>query len=734
MEPFLYHPSIELLFFLANFVWPKPIVYAIKSPVTSYSSLPPLPHAPDSNVHSPNEAPADTNNEQSVVEDYVLAYHDDDDDDLSYSKPYCESPGPPCLVRKRKGKQRRTLSFALLYGEGLDCINHSSADHMVLSDDSNADLMHTPMFLSSEEEEVNDNLHVPIIETSSGNVLKPRPTRRRPLQPRLQEEDIKENVSLVHAQGDEPPVTTSLTPTLDSAAVLASSTTGDALVTAQGPPKETETTLTPPAPVEDPSTRVRNKWLDYLNSVQEATDDLVENQMAEFIQVPQKVEALQSFGFMICCDSFLYVLVILPIRFIWSCLLLTIYAIVPNHKYKRPRSNSNTMTQQPFIPKPYRFHRRYGNRDGDDDDGTTADASTHGDYHFFHSLMLTRDRHMYQLIQVGIIYTIYRHVLCPISIGKLYHWIRGQEMIKLYVLVAMVEVFDRLMCSLGQDCLDSMYWNTTRQPRTWRMIISVMVVWVYATMHTLILFVHVATLNVAMNSSDQALLTLLISGNFAEIKSTVFKKYNKPQLFKVTASDICERFKLALFMGLVLILNLCQGGGMDHGMLGEFVTMCGFVWCAELLSDWIKHAFVTKYNFIKSSVYAEFGLLLAGDVTGFGHEGVNMDHSHAVVKRLGFPQIPLVCVMGRYVTEALRYFQQASYDSGGLQTQQPSTMESTSKNAQYRMILVCFGFWLVLLLIKIGLGSFLQRRCQNKLLSAPELSVTASSKKKKKKE
>lgn len=114
-------------------------------------------------------------------------------------------------------------------------------------------------------------------------------------------------------------------------------------------------------------------------------------------------------------------------------------------------------------------------------------------------------RHSYQLIQVSIIFLVYRSVLLPISIGKLYHWIRGQAMIKLYVLVAIVEVFDRLMCSLGQDCLDSMYWNTTRRPHSSRMLISVAVVVAYTAMHSLILLLHVATLNVAMNSADEAL-------------------------------------------------------------------------------------------------------------------------------------------------------------------------------------------------------------------------------------
>ena len=110
-------------------------------------------------------------------------------------------------------------------------------------------------------------------------------------------------------------------------------------------------------------------------------------------------------------------------------------------------------------------------------------------------------------------------------------------MVKLYLLIAIVEVFDRLMCSLGQDCLDSLYWNTTRRPRSFRHLVSVVVVLTYTALHSILLFVHVATMNVAMNSSDQALLSLLIGGNFAEIKSTVFKKYNKASLFKITASE-----------------------------------------------------------------------------------------------------------------------------------------------------------------------------------------------------
>lgn len=321
-------------------------------------------------------------------------------------------------------------------------------------------------------------------------------------------------------------------------------------------------------------------------------------------------------------------------------------------------------------------------------------------------------RHSYQLIQVFVLYSIYKFVLLQISIGKAYHWIRSQSMLKLYVLIAMVEVFDRLFSSLGQDCLDSLYWNTINRPRSLRMIISVMVVWVYATLHSLILFVHVETLNVAMNSNDQALLTLLISGNFAEIKSTVFKKYNKPALFKITSSDICERFKLGLFLSLVLLMNLCQG--MTFQQFKQYCHICWVVWISELISDWIKHAFITKFNFLPSKVYREYGLLLAGDVTGIGHENVNIDHSHAVVKRIGFAQTPLVCLMFRLMKEAAKYAQRNPY-------LQSSWIFQYVTSSRWLGMMFGIGAWLVLLCFKLALGSLLQRVSYMKLRSAPDV-------------
>lgn len=90
---------------------------------------------------------------------------------------------------------------------------------------------------------------------------------------------------------------------------------------------------------------IKSKWLDYLNSVQESNYD-TDKHMEEFVRVPSAVEALLSFGFWICVDSFLYTLTILPIRFVWSCLLLIRFLAIRIWKLKVPADG------------PFRFHRR----------------------------------------------------------------------------------------------------------------------------------------------------------------------------------------------------------------------------------------------------------------------------------------------------------------------------------------------------------------------------------------
>lgn len=58
--------------------------------------------------------------------------------------------------------------------------------------------------------------------------------------------------------------------------------------------------------------------------------------------------------------------------------------------------------------------------------------------------------------------------------------------------------------------------------------------------HTSMLFFQVVTLNVAVNSYSNALLSLLMSNQFVEIKGTVFKKFEKENLFQMACAGTCS--------------------------------------------------------------------------------------------------------------------------------------------------------------------------------------------------
>jgi hypothetical protein len=84
---------------------------------------------------------------------------------------------------------------------------------------------------------------------------------------------------------------------------------------------------------EDEPKSVRQKWLDYLESFQESTHN-VDVQMEEFVRVPSQLESLLTFGFNICMDSYLYVLTMLPVKFLWSIVLLLRSPFSQDDRYK----------------------------------------------------------------------------------------------------------------------------------------------------------------------------------------------------------------------------------------------------------------------------------------------------------------------------------------------------------------------------------------------------------------
>ena len=87
---------------------------------------------------------------------------------------------------------------------------------------------------------------------------------------------------------------------------------------------------------------------------------------------------------------------------------------------------------------------------------------SNGKITFHHSLDIHR-MHFVDLMR-GLLVFIGCFALQLLNMSRVYHYIRGQTTVKLYVLTGMLEVFDRLLSSFGLDAFDSLYYQTRQFP------------------------------------------------------------------------------------------------------------------------------------------------------------------------------------------------------------------------------------------------------------------------------
>ncbi|KAK0142607.1 Transmembrane anterior posterior transformation protein 1 [Merluccius polli] len=262
-----------------------------------------------------------------------------------------------------------------------------------------------------------------------------------------------------------------------------------------------------------------------------------------------------------------------------------------------------------------------------------------------------------------------------VDYSMMYHLIRGQSVIKLYIIYNMLEVADRLFSSFGQDILDALYWTATEPkekkrahigviPHFLMAVLYVVVVFLSghlsSVLHALLIMVQATTLNVAFNSHNKSLLTIMMSNNFVEIKGSVFKKFEKNNLFQMSNSDIKERFTNYILLLIVCLRNMEQfSWNPDHlWVLCPDVIM---VIASEVAVDVVKHAFITKFNDISADVYGEYRASLAFDLVSSRQKNAYTDYSDSVSRRMGFIPLPLALLLIKVVSSSVKIQGSLSY-------------------------------------------------------------------------
>ncbi|XP_075146286.1 protein TAPT1 homolog [Haematobia irritans] len=328
-----------------------------------------------------------------------------------------------------------------------------------------------------------------------------------------------------------------------------------------------------------------------------------------FMRIPRDLERFMVYGIMQCADSFLYIHTFLPVRFalaVWGMLTRPIASCLGLRR----------RTQRLLTPA-----------------------------------------EICDLLK-GSIWIAVTLLMLSVDTNRVYHIIKSQSIIKLYLFYNMLEVGDRLLSAFGQDTIDALFWTAT-EPKTSKrehfgLITHILFTLIYVVLHSFLIMFQATTLNVAVNSNNKGLLTIMISNNFVELKGSVFKKFDKNNLFQLTCSDVRERFHLSVLLFIVMIQTMKE---FDWSIT-QFCVMlpdCFSVLITEILIDWIKHAFITRFNELPECIYREYTTSLAYDMTQTRQKHAFSDHSDLVARRMGFIPFPLAVVLIKAIYSAVSF-------------------------------------------------------------------------------
>ncbi|KAF4368480.1 hypothetical protein F8388_018604 [Cannabis sativa] len=276
-------------------------------------------------------------------------------------------------------------------------------------------------------------------------------------------------------------------------------------------------------------------------------------------RLPWRCELLINVGFFVCFDSFLSLLTIMPTR-----ILTTMWRFIKTRQFKRP---------------------------------SAAELSDFG---------------CFVIMVCGVI------LLERTDISLIYHMIRGQGTIKLYVVYNVLEIFDKLCQSFNGDVLQTLFNSADGLAISppdnitfwiWRymcdltLAVAASNILTFVFNHFLKSFSQAITLSTCIVAHNNALLALLVSNNFSEIKSNVFKRYSRENIHSLVYFDSVERFHISAFVLFVLAQNILEAEGP---WFESFLSNALLVYVCEMAIDIIKHSFIAKFNDIKPIAYSEF--------------------------------------------------------------------------------------------------------------------------------
>ena len=269
-------------------------------------------------------------------------------------------------------------------------------------------------------------------------------------------------------------------------------------------------------------------------------------------------------------------------------------------------------------------------------------------------------------------------VLRHVKSSFLYHLIRSQSFVKIYVIYNFLDTIDRLLTVFGRDIVEALYWliigKKVDEEKRYPLIVYVILEFAYFSknaiqtsiisfnsccffvhayvfyiaLHSILLFTQAMVLNVSVNSFSEGFVPLLISHNFSELRSGLFRRFELEHMYQLCINDAFERFQLLFYLGIITIHNFSS---ISWHILSQDrmlkLTLKALLWCMgiELFVDNVKQCTINRFNNPHPNVYKNFRTMFRVNILSSFNSMPPYESSFGDVRVMNFLVIPHVCAL-----------------------------------------------------------------------------------------
>lgn len=237
--------------------------------------------------------------------------------------------------------------------------------------------------------------------------------------------------------------------------------------------------------------------------------------------------------------------------------------------------------------------------------------------------------------------------LCTVKVSSIYHSFKNQPGMTVYVIYGVTDVCDKFLCTFG-SAVGNCVVNTRADKGIGRALFFFFINLVYTGLHSFVLIWQFVTINIAVNSYKNALMSFILVHLFGKVRSIILKRFKYSTLTQTLAGDTIQRFKIGAIVSVIIMRNLFDSYTKNGCLSFECVKkICGpsvMLYSTNLFLDWMKYSYIASFNGMDPRAFFQSLLL------DYRRENLSIPVQSArgvLAKQIGWPVAPMMIICVR---------------------------------------------------------------------------------------